>query len=290
MKNSTILFNYLLERFQIIPLSAIVITDMMVIDRLTSTKEIPLWKFLLSFVFIIVYLFHNRVADDQRDFDFDMKYYPDRDLQKGMISLGFLERVSFLMIGLMITISTIMGRLSLTFFLPLFLYTMLARKDFFFSERFKIKYLFINNIINMFQLLLLQVFIYVSILDNLLLDYILLVHILFVFILSIQVEITRKTNPHISLGNELYSDRLGMKGAILLWNFFGIASIIISIIICVLLGIRIEDILFFELIILAICSLCGIIYLKNQSSFSENVFWFGLLVSYIGQNMILIYV
>ena len=142
----------------------------------------------------------------------------------------------------------------------------------------------------MFQLLLLQVFIYVSILDNLLLDNILLVHILFVFILSIQVEITRKTKPHISLGNELYSDRLGMKGAILLWNFFGIASIIISMTICMLLGIRIEDILFYELIILAICSLCGIIYLKNQSSFSENVFWFGLLVSYIGQNMILIYV
>ena len=194
------------------------------------------------------------------------------------------------MIGLMITISTIMGRLSLTFFLPLFLYTMLARKDFFFSERFKIKYLFIYNIINMFQLLLLQVFIYVSILDNLLLDNILLIHILFVFILSIQVEITRKTKPHISLGNELYSDRLGMKGAILLWNLFGIASIIISMTICMLLGKRIEDFLFYEGIILAICSLCGFIYLKNQSSFSENVFWFGLLVSYIGQNMILLYV
>ena len=290
MKRSTMLSSYLLKRFQIIPLLAIVITDMMVIDRLTSTKEIPLWKFFFSFVFILVYLFHNRVADDKRDFDFDMKYYPDRDLQKGMISLGFLERVSFLMIGLMITISTIMGRLSLTFFLPLFLYTMLARKDFFFSERFKIKYLFIYNIINMFQLLLLQVFIYVSILDNLLLDNILLVHILFVFILSIQVEITRKTKPHISPGNELYSDRLGMKGAILLWNLLGIASIIISMTICMLLGKRIEDFLFYEGIILAICSLCGFIYLKNQSSFSENVFWFGLLVSYIGQNMILLYV
>lgn len=290
MKKSAMLSNYLLKRFQIIPLLAIVLTDMMVIDRLTSTKEIPLWKFFCSFVFILVYLFHNRVADDKRDFDFDMKYYPDRDLQKGMISMGFLERVSFLMIGLMITISTIMGRLSLTFFLPLFLYTMLARKDFFFSERFKIKYLFIYNIINMFQLLLLQVFIYVSILDNLLLDNILLIHILFVFILSIQVEITRKTKPHISLGNELYSDRLGMKGAILLWNLFGIASIIISMTICMLLGKRIEDFLFYEGIILAICSLCGFIYLKNQSSFSENVFWFGLLVSYIGQNMILLYV
>ena len=290
MKNSAMLFKYLLKRFQIIPLLALVITDMMVIDRLTSNREIPFWRFFFSFVFVLAYLFHNRVADDKRDFEFDMEYYPDRDLQKGIISISFLERASFLMIGLMIIISVSMGRLSIMFFLPLLFYTILAKKDFFFPDNFKIKYLFTYNIINMLQILLLQIFIYVSILDDLILDNILLFHVLLVFILSIQVEITRKTKPKTSKGNELYSDRLGMKGAILLWNFFGIASIIISMTICMLLGIRIEDILFYELIILAICSLSGIIYLKNQSSFSENFFWFGLLVSYIGQNMILIYV
>ena len=290
MKNSVMLSKYLLKRFQIIPLLALVITDMMVIDRLTSNREIPLWRFFFSFVFILAYLFHNRVADDKRDFEFDMKYYPDRDLQKGIISMSFLERASFLMIGLMIIISVLMGQLSIMFFLPLLFYTILAKKDFFFPDNFKIKYLFTYNILNMLQILLLQIFIYVSILDDLILDNILLFHILLVFILSIQVEITRKTKPNTSKGNELYSDRLGMKGAILLWIFFGVGSMVISATICVLLGLNIENILFYETIIFTICFISGLAYLKNTTSFSENVFWCGLLVSYIGQNMILIYV
>ena len=138
MKKSEMLFNYLIKRFQIIPLLAIVITDMMVINRLTSTREIPFWRFFFSFVFIIIYLFHNRVADDKRDFEFDMKYYPDRDLQKGIISMSFLERASSLMIGLMIIISVLMGQLTIMFFLPLLFYTILAKKDFFFPDNFKI--------------------------------------------------------------------------------------------------------------------------------------------------------
>ena len=290
MKNSAMLFKYLLKRFQIIPLLALVITDMMVIDRLTSNREIPFWRFFFSFVFVLAYLFHNRVADDKRDFEFDMEYYPDRDLQKGIISISFLERASFLMIGLMITISVSMGQLSIMFFLPLLFYTILAKKDFFFPDNFKIKYLFTYNIINMLQILLLQIFIYVSILDDLILDNILLFHILLVFTLSIQVEITRKTKPNTSRGNELYSDRLGMKGAIMLWMFFGVGSMAISSTICVLLGINIKNILFYEAIIFIICFISGFIYLKNPTSFFENIFWCGLLVSYIGQNLILIYV
>ena len=284
------LFKYLLKRFQIIPLLVLVITDIMVIDRLTSNREIPFWRFFFSFVFVLAYLFHNRVADDKRDFEFDMEYYPDRDLQKGIISISFLERASFLMIGLMIIISVSMGRLSIMFFLPLLFYTILAKKDFFFPDNFKIKYLFTYNIINMLQILLLQIFIYVSILDDLILDNILFFHILLVFILSIQVEITRKTKPNTSKGNELYSDRLGMKGAIMLWMFFGFGSMVISATICVLIGINIKNILFYEAIIFTICFISWFTYLKNPTSFSENIFWCGLLVSYIVQNLILIYV
>ena len=290
MKNSAMLSKYLLKRFQIIPLLALVITDMMVIDRLTSNREIPFWRFFFSFVFVLAYLFHNRVADDKRDFEFDMEYYPDRDLQKGIISISFLEKTSFLMIGLMTIISVLMGQLSIMFFLPLLFYTILAKKDFFFTDDLKIKYLFTYNIINMLQILILQIFIYVSILDDLILDNILLFHIILVFILSIQVEITRKTKPNTSKGNELYSDRLGMKGAIMLWMFFGVGSMVISATICVLLGINIIDILFYEAIIFTICFISGSKYLKNPTSFSENIFWCGLLVSYIGQNLILIYV
>ena len=193
------------------------------------------------------------------------------------------------MIGIMTLIALWMGKLSLLFFVPLLFYTLLAKKDFLLPDHFKIKNLFTYNLINMVQLLFLQIFIYVSILDSLVLDDIVWAHILFVFILSIQVEITSNVKPDISPGNELYSDRLGMGGAIMLWYFFGLASIIISITICGLLGIGLKHILFFEALILLACFFSGLLYLKNETSVYENLFWLGLLVTYIGQNMILTY-
>ena len=83
----------------------------------------------------------------------------------------------------------------------------------------------------MLQLLFLQIFVYVSILNSFQINKTILIHIIFVFLLSIQVEITRKIKPTLSSGNELYSDRLTMKGSLILlvvylelyvgWHVFG---------------------------------------------------------------------
>ena len=81
MNTATMFSNYLLKRFQILPLLAIIITDMMVIKRITSNMVIPQWKFYLAFVFIIIYLFHNRCAVVLRYFKLDIEFFPDRDLQ-----------------------------------------------------------------------------------------------------------------------------------------------------------------------------------------------------------------
>ena len=62
-------------------------------------------------------------------------------------------------------IAIVLGRLSQIIFLPLIVYTLVAKKDFFLPEDFKIKRLFTYNFINMLQLLFLQIFVYVSILN-----------------------------------------------------------------------------------------------------------------------------
>ena len=115
--------NYLLERFQIIPLMILVLTDLMVIKNITSEMIIPIQKFILSFLFIIAYLFHNRVADDQRDFNFDLEFYPERDLQKGILNITLLKKISYIMIIIMLLISILFGNLSLIALMPLFAYT-----------------------------------------------------------------------------------------------------------------------------------------------------------------------
>tara|TARA_S200000501_G_C20806428_1_gene736358 strand:- start:330 stop:1202 length:873 start_codon:yes stop_codon:yes gene_type:complete len=281
--------NYLLERFQIIPLMILVLTDLMVIKNITSGMIIPIQKFILSFLFIIAYLFHNRVADDQRDFNFDMEFYPERDLQKGILNFTLLKKISYIMIIIMLLISILFGNLSIIALMPLFVYTYFSKKDFFLADDFKIKNLFFYNFLNMIQLLFLQVFIYVSILNSFKIDRIIFLHILLVFILSIQVEIARKIKPIKSPGNEFYSDHLGMKGAIILWYFFGLLSIIVSIFIGDLLDISRLNIILFESQILIIYFLSGFVFLKYQTKKYENIFWFGLLIAYAGQNMILTY-
>ena len=122
MKSIRIYIKYLLERFQVIPLSLLVASDILVIYRITSDKNIILWKYLVAFLFVILYLFHNRLADDQRDFDFDNKFHPDRAIQRGIISLNKLKTLSFISIILMILLAGSFNFLSLTIFITLILY------------------------------------------------------------------------------------------------------------------------------------------------------------------------
>ena len=86
--------NYLHVRFQIIPLIVLLFTDLVVIKRITNEYIISDWKLYICFLFTLIYLFHNRVADDKRDFDFDLEHYPDRHIQSGKIDIHLMNIIS----------------------------------------------------------------------------------------------------------------------------------------------------------------------------------------------------
>ena len=289
MNSYKIFINYLSERFQIIPLSILVASDILVIYRITYDQNILIWKYVISFIFIILYLFHNRLADDRRDFDFDNKFYPNRAVQKGLISLRQINNLSYIAILLMVIIAGSFSFLSLTIFTLLILYTLIAKKDFFLPKDFKEKHLFGYNFLNMLQILSLQIFIYVSIIDSLDFTHFIYSHILFVFILSIQVEISRKIKPEKSLANDLYSDRMGMGRAILLWGVFGIFSIINSAYLAYIIGIQLNTILFLEFIMLLLFFIGGTLYYLKKSLTYENYFLATMILTYLGQNLFLAY-
>tara|TARA_B100001765_G_scaffold211359_1_gene173793 strand:- start:279 stop:1151 length:873 start_codon:yes stop_codon:yes gene_type:complete len=284
-----IFINYLSERFQIIPLSILVASDILVIYRITYDQNILIWKYVISFIFIILYLFHNRLADDRRDFDFDNKFYPNRAVQKGLISLRQINNLSYIAILLMGIIAGSFSFLSLTIFTLLILYTLIAKKDFFLPKDFKEKHLFVYNFLNMLQILSLQIFIYVSIIDSLDFTHFIYSHILFVFILSIQVEISRKIKPEKSLANDLYSDRMGMGRSILLWGVFGIFSILNSAYLAYIIGIQPNTILFLEFIMLLLFFIGGTLYYLKKSLTYENYFLATMILTYLGQNLFLAY-
>ena len=289
MNSYKIFINYLSERFQIIPLSILVASDILVIYRITYDQNILIWKYVISFIFIILYLFHNRLADDRRDFDFDNKFYPNRAVQKGLISLRQINNLSYIVILLMVIIAGSFSFLSLTIFTLLILYTLIAKKDFFLPKGFKEKHLFGYNFLNMLQILSLQIFIYVSIIDSLDFTHFIYSHILFVFILSIQVEISRKIKPEISLANDLYSDRMGMGRSILLWGVFGIFSILNSAYLAYIISIQLNTILFLEFIMLLLFFIGGTLYYLKKSLTYENYFLATMILTYLGQNLFLAY-
>ena len=289
MNSYKIFINYLLERFQIIPLSILVASDILVIYRITYNQNILIWKYVIYFMFVILYLFHNRLADDRRDYDFDKKFYPNRAVQKGLISLRQINNLSYIAIFLMVIIAGSFSFLSLAIFTLLILYTLVAKKDFFLPKDFKEKHLFVYNFLNMLQILSLQIFIYVSIINSLDFTHFIYSHILFVFILSIQVEISRKIKPEISLANDLYSDRIGMGRSIILWGVFGIFSIINSAYLAYIIGIQLNTILFLEFIMLTLFFIGGTLYYLKKSLTYENYFLAIMILTYIGQNLFLAY-
>ena len=289
MNSYKIFINYLLERFQIIPLSILVASDILVIYRITYNQNILIWKYVIYFMFVILYLFHNRLADDRRDYDFDKKFYPNRAVQKGLISLRQINNLSYIAIFLMLIIAGSFSFLSLAIFTLLILYTLVAKKDFFLPKDFKEKHLFVYNFLNMIQILSLQIFIYVSIINSLDFTHFIYSHILFVFILSIQVEISRKIKPEISLANDLYSDRMGMGRSIILWGVFGIFSIINSAYLAYIIGIQLNTILFLEFIMLTLFFIGGTLYYLKKSLTYENYFLAIMILTYIGQNLFLAY-
>ena len=289
MNSYKIFINYLLERFQIIPLSILVASDILVIYRITYNQNILIWKYVIYFMFVILYLFHNRLADDRRDYDFDKKFYPNRAVQKGLISLRQINNLSYIAIFLMVIIAGSFSFLSLAIFTLLILYTLVAKKDFFLPKDFKEKHLFVYNFLNMLQILSLQIFIYVSIINSLDFTHFIYSHILFVFILSIQVEISRKIKPEISLANDLYSDRMGMGRSIILWGVFGIFSIINSAYLAYIIGIQLNTILFLEFIMLTLFFIGGALYYLKKSLTYENYFLAIMILTYIGQNLFLAY-
>ena len=278
-----------MERFQIIPLSILVASDILVIYRITYNQNILIWKYVIYFMFVILYLFHNRLADDRRDYDFDKKFYPNRAVQKGLISLRQINNLSYIAIFLMVIIAGSFSFLSLAIFTLLILYTLVAKKDFFLPKDFKEKHLFVYNFLNMLQILSLQIFIYVSIINSLDFTHFIYSHILFVFILSIQVEISRKIKPEISLANDLYSDRMGMGRSIILWGVFGIFSIINSAYLAYIIGIQLNTILFLEFIMLTLFFIGGTLYYLKKSLTYENYFLAIMILTYIGQNLFLAY-
>ena len=108
---------------------------------------------LIAFMFFI-FLFKLMVLDELKDFAHDSKYYPDRPIQKGLLSLLELKLlgITAFLIELLITLFLGYG-ISLTVFVLASIYTFFMYKEFFVGAFIKSKlllYLILHELVFVF--------------------------------------------------------------------------------------------------------------------------------------------
>lgn len=280
---------YLLNRFQLIPLSLLVLSDVLLIVHIAGTKENAWPQGIAVFLFVMFYLLNNRVADDKRDFEFDSKHHQDRALQSGKLSLKFLNRIGYICLMSMLALAFFFGKTAMLAITPVVLFAYWSKLDFSLPKSFKERHFFLYNFMNMLQMLLLQSFMYFSIMNIFTLKPIMWLHIGFVFVLSLQIEVTRKIQPEKTPAFDTYSDRLGMIGALLLWGVLGIIALILFSILASELYISDFSINITLISCFVLLSLGAVAYYFLKSKSAEGLFWLTVIMTYIGQNLVLIY-
>ena len=222
MNNKNLLqrFNiYQKERF---PIAILIFTTLAVVLS-SAAVVIPtedkisnyVLEIIISSITLILFLFHVRVIDEYRDFGFDSKYHAERPVQRGIISLKELFNLNIIGLIIQVMLNIYIAPRAFTFWLFSFGYTIIAGKDFFAGNWIR-KRFFLYNIINMFQMLFLQFYLYA--LFNPIFSFsnpLLLAHFVFVIFNLALLEFARKmkTKSEETKGRDTYSSRLGMKKA-----------------------------------------------------------------------------
>jgi hypothetical protein len=204
----TRLWRYQAERS---PLIAIVIMAALTVGVLYHFSKASIIRYLVSVVIVVLYLIQIRASDEKKDFEHDNKYYKNRPVQRGLVSLKELHTVN--QIAIVTQLVLYVSFLDLHIFLlgvASQCYAFLTRKEFF-VRRWLREHFFLYNISHYIQLIILF-FVIIQIIQPTGLSHIQL--LLFTILNIAVVELVRKTLPaKDDLARDTYSAHLGYKGA-----------------------------------------------------------------------------
>jgi 4-hydroxybenzoate polyprenyltransferase len=89
------LWEYQKER---IPIFALLVFASLSVGVVYKFSSMPLQRYFVGVLIIILYLIQIRASDEKKDFEFDNIYHKDRPVQRGLVSLGELYRINVLVI------------------------------------------------------------------------------------------------------------------------------------------------------------------------------------------------
>ncbi|MFA5432237.1 MAG: UbiA family prenyltransferase [Candidatus Paceibacterota bacterium] len=256
------LYIYQEKRFPVVFLTLSILPVILSSAVIITQGKINLLSILLAFIASLCYFLHIRIIDDCRDFNHDNLCHPDRPVQAGIISLSELKRVDLIMILIFLIISIFSNLYSLVLATLLLIYTYFASNDFFISKKIR-KYFYLYNLVNLFQMIILQVFIYAFFSKNLYISNLLLLHFAFIITGTLIFEFLRKLKiPEAEgIGKDTYSWHMGFGRSIAFY----------------LLLVVLNTFLFFKIVVFASLDLNGFMVISLifilLSSLFACLFW-----------------
>lgn len=183
---------------------------------------------LIALIVSVAYLLHVRIIDEFRDYKHDLRHHKERPVSSGVISLKELRVIDWLAIVAVPLVSLYGGPEALLIAVAMLLYSYFARKEFFLGLQFR-RYFYLYNAVNLVQMLLLQILVYIIANPSFSFTTLVTVHFLFTTTGTIIFEFLRKVKSpgNDGTGKDTYTWFLGLNNALLIYAAFATFNILL---------------------------------------------------------------
>ncbi len=183
---------------------------------------------LIALIVSVAYLLHVRIIDEFRDYEHDLRHHKERPVSSGIISLKELRVIDWLAIVAVPLASLYSGTGALLIAVAMLLYSYFARKEFFLGLQFR-RYFYLYNAVNLVQMLLLQILVYIIANPSFSFTTLITVHFLFTTTGTIIFEFLRKVKSpgNDGTGKDTYTWFLGLNNALLIYAAFTTFNILL---------------------------------------------------------------
>lgn len=219
--------NYMYQRFPLIPLYILSLSVVVVMGALINNGDVTFRLEEISIGLIpVLFLFHMRILDEFKDYNFDAVNFPDRPLHSGLVSkkdLLIYEIICVILIGFISMVFT--NFISFLFLIVSFAYSGFMFKEFFiedFWNKSAFLYLASHQVILFLVLLCVLTGLHENILYNVSLIHIVAI-LIHAFMPFLAIELGRKIKHRIDQqGNntsDTYAQTWGQRNTILIIFF-----------------------------------------------------------------------
>ncbi len=247
-------------------------------------------EIFFSIITLLLFMFHIRVLDEYKDYDFDSIYHKERPIQRGLITLKELLIIDIIGLLIIFSLNVFFSQRAFIFLLITFGYTLIAGKEFFVKNWIR-KRFFLYNFLNLLQLLFLQFYLYSLINPNFSFkNLILIVHFIFVLFNVGIIEFARKlkAKSEETDAKDTYSSRLGIKNASFVYIL--ICFTVYGLFIYMLLSLGFSSIIFsVSLTFLNLVILSTLFYVLNKNQKSSFLLQVFASLFYISMHLLLVF-